>query len=1759
MALQWEVVNNLMPITRELTPDELQKLDEQGIDSSAYKGKQVTLATDDEVSQASKQPVQQSNEEKAVTPSMTQSALADLKATAGSKIGGGAAAVGVTGLAAYALPWLAGPEAGIPANIAMAIIGSGAALGGSYVGQKAQDSILSDETNAKLRQGYQEAEAAHPLVTGATDIIGSALASGASPNVFKSLSNIPKALAGDSQAIGKIAMNAAVNPAINTGLQYAIDGTLPSAKELAAQSIAGGALFSEPAKWASRLSGHGSNAEPSVEPNKDNTIDASPSVEQASPEVEGPASPYQDKDLINDNAVKEVYNKEINPKPIRGDSSYTDYALAKSKYDSLRSVYVDDMRDALHSKYLQDNPNETPKSNISIQPESTPTTEETKEEAKAPTNNTSSDTPVIADNAISPDNQQNKTYYQSYTDKPSSRNGIQSISETPEVASQYAEGGKFGRAGAKINKLNASLKIFDTTKASPQEISNILGKEGVKYIEPDGHINFSGFEGSDIPEKLKNAGYDAIKISEGENGTSIAVLPHATEKLNRVNEPLTKEEQDQAQKDAGFMLPKNEEKPNTDIQDYQTKYDTLKGMISEGKMGTPEFTSLWKEMEDIKNKYGGMPPTSSETKQLPNKNQTEEQRAQQEAFNRKAWPKDIKSQSSTLAESFSSYERGKAEEQRLANEAAKLDGNPKFQSPINVKTGRINFDSQLGLLNHIKSGSATVESVLGNIAANKNSDYSELAQHYLENVPKSNLQDSIKIDPTLNGETERANYNPSKGISMEGNNAIDHYSLMHEIGHSLLERSLPEELTAYSGKALKTRMDAYIANEHSNPNVKELVSSYLEAAKNMGIEHHLFEGDNATKPLAGRPDAAHEELGLGESGYAMGSFSEFNTMIHNSSEFQHMLNEMPSGLNDGKSLWSRIVTAIRKVLGIKVKDGSLLERALKASGELIKQPHNESSDKTLNTPPKKKILLETSHMGKIGKFTQSMVDAIREIKHPIAREVADAFQKTLTEKDQTIGQTTNKLVEAQKKLNLTEADSKQLWKAADYENLNKKDGSFLLKTQAQRDYWRLDRQIHDLTGKSQLASGQPVYRNGSPTPLKQDPFAHATTMNPKVAEVLRENTDTKAIADYQKQYIDNALTHGFSQKAAENAWSETRAAIQGTSKNEGGNMQFYNAVRRAQGIPLPESMRRSNFFQNNEAYYNRRATDRAFFNNVEKNPKVWAGLGNKVDAWNNKIPQDKTGGIAGNQAVRSQLKEFTGDYGGQLAHNEKALSELATSLFVANPGLETHKVGSNTVGTLAQADNPYQLGKQLSAILKGLSGGLDNASKRALDNGLLKPTTRTFADAFKTNSTVAEKLQAIAHGWRQISTLGGRTDKLSTAIMQLGTEAILPDKIEKANNGDRTNQQFIKKLDPSYKLGKTYTPEEVSKLASVAATYIHGSHDGRTMPAWMSGDSEFSGFFKLAHWSIAQTNKFISDVYRPATRGDIKPLMTNLFGSVIGGYLIKEIREKMQGKTGPIPSLQDLAASEKGISGNIPLVAYNMIAGAQYAGFGGLLSQAAKYPFDIVYKNKPQGATFPLDEAATDLAQTLGNVASAIANDPKVDYGELASHVASHVLTQSVAMGRLGVNQAINSGLLTGTLAEKKQLGDKMGQLRRFQMSSGLPYQEQSSDESNPYMNLEQKKFKETGDIQEAAKMIPSLVNTIITKYGSNPDVMLSKLKSLKGAEYNTFPNMDDTPLSFTKYITYLNKRVGPEKAQEALVDYIKRKTINEVKTSLVP
>lgn len=1505
-----------------LTPEQIEQLRQQGHD----------VRVGDEPSSAP---------DTVAAPSAmsTPSAIgATLKAHAGGTIGGGAGALGTMALVA---PWLAGPEVGIPANIAMMLLGAGGAVAGGYAGQKVQKVLESDDTYNAQQQAAAQAVQEHPYVSAGTDIASSALASGGSFSPTTALRGLRGLVTGGADAVDRaalknVALQSVVNPALNTGIQYATTGELPSETDLLQQSV-GGALFAKPSFLGSL--GHRT---PVIEPTKEPTLSdtAEPSQPtQTSPWLEQNDNGYR----ISDSAVRNAW-MEQHPKP-----KYNEIidpvakAQAMTEYNNAKNTSTDQVRELLHKQYIDKNP-------------STPTVE-----------------PL----------------------KSGSEDGVTTPSITPEKPI-----------------------------AQNQTVDSVKNTDDLAKVDAD-------------QQKQMNQ----------------PTLDTATGNVPEKSEVPSKEEQE----------------------------------------------ALQKELEESGNVVNSAP---------------------------KGW-----------------------------NEV----------TPTAQPYGEDHIATPSMLMGHLVSGNATTGSVLHSLSNTPNHPFQDMARELFASSDRVSLNTPISIDRS---EEPRSAFvfdkkGPYSKIKMAMGNLNDSRVLMEEVVHSLTSTKLPD-FGGSTGKELAGKYSTYLSDSKSNPAIKDLISAHLQTAKAFG-HSNIFFGEEG---LAGHPDTSLNEFqrntsNSGKYGYAMGDLHEFLAHAFKDKGFQQKLNSIPSNVQ-GKTVWQKIVDAVRRLLGMDVKSGSMLEHVLSTGREIASQERpnlketGKSEIKETNTAKKieEDNIPKTNHMGWVGNVTRSMIDKIRDIAHPSAKTVADAFQNTLAERQKIIGQQLNPILQTSEKVHLSQADDKQLSRVAQYERINGKSGEHLLTSEAQRAVYKVAKRALEDNYKYRVATKEPVYRNGVPTTARRDEFYWPTTTNPKVAQTYRTNTDTKEISRLDNEFLAHQKANGIPLEEAKENLKAWKIGVQGSSKNAGtvGNQQFFNASRRAQGVSLPPEFTRPGFLKNIESYFHRQAMDNAHYKYIEANPKVLSALGETKDAWNRKVEADPNGGIAGNPAVQAQLKEFHGETGGAGFHNERALSALATSTFISSPALEFHKLMSNIVGVASYAENPYQLVRTLGNAVKNIRDGYQHA----IDQGTTRLTAKSWGDMLNGNLAAADRLQAVAQSVRKISSLNDLTNKWGTGLIQAASESIIPSKILRANNGSVTAQQFMRRLDPQYKVGKSYSSQEQQALAAQLTGYIHGTADGRTMPAWMSGDSEVSGFFKLAHWSVAQTNRFMNDVYSPATRGDIAPLIHSIFGAAIGGYIIKEVREKLSGKKGPIPSLQEIAASDKGLEGNVPLLAYNAIAAAQYAGFGGLLSQIAKYPFDFVYKNKPQGATFPIDEVAGDLGETLKTVSETIANDPNVDWARLAQAVTSHVLTSNFQLGRMAYNQAINAGLIDGTPAEKKELGDKLNQLRRFDMVEGLPYN--SIDEgNNPYMNLEQKAFKSTQDVGEAVKQLPQLIDNIITTYHDKPDVMEEKLKALKQNTYATMPSMETTPISFIKYIRYLNRTEGVDAAQKELKEYLTHKALNSAKASIIP
>lgn len=146
------------------------------------------------------------------------------------------------------------------------------------------------------------------------------------------------------------------------------------------------------------------------------------------------------------------------------------------------------------------------------------------------------------------------------------RGGVQYVADDPSVAALFASGGEFGRPGAVVKPYVANLNIFELGKTTSGEAVSLIGKTALRYVEPDGNINFHAFESEpEIAQRLRVAGYNAIRISEGNGRTSIAVLDPSALRAIDESSPVNSREEKVREKE---VLP-DAEKEKREVQVIQ--------------------------------------------------------------------------------------------------------------------------------------------------------------------------------------------------------------------------------------------------------------------------------------------------------------------------------------------------------------------------------------------------------------------------------------------------------------------------------------------------------------------------------------------------------------------------------------------------------------------------------------------------------------------------------------------------------------------------------------------------------------------------------------------------------------------------------------------------------------------------------------------------------------------------------------------------------------------------------------------------------------------------------------------------------------------------------------------------------------------------------------------------------------------------------------------------------------------------------------
>lgn len=684
--------------------------------------------------------------------------------------------------------------------------------------------------------------------------------------------------------------------------------------------------------------------------------------------------------------------------------------------------------------------------------------------------------------------------------------------------------------------------------------------------------------------------------------------------------------------------------------------------------------------------------------------------------------------------------------------------------------------------------------------------------------------------------------------------------------------------------------------------------------------------------------------------------------------------------------------------------------------------------------------------------------------------------------------------------------------------------------------------------KSFSEEGKPIVREA-----KIDPYYWPNQISPEVAQTLKEAPNSPKAEALREDWIEFQKENHIPKEQAQEMLDGMLSSYSKTTPN----LAHFRGVDIEQGHGLPQSFMRPGLERNLERYVKRFSNSRAFHDAIESKPEVAPLFNIKKSPWG----EDYDAKIKPLQSTEAHdaFQRITGaDYNPE--HGKIRSIERIGSSLILGPATSLHIYASTVANALTHA-MPHEVAGMVSEMATGIKEGFAHAKEAGiLGRKSFKQITSNFLDA---HSTAQERLNALSDGIAKIS---GRDalGNLAKAQAQIGGEYLVKSRIELAKLGDtkvaKQAQRFMKQVDPYWNAEKEYSPSDIKRMGTNFARSLHG-HSSATQPNWMLKDNIVQPFVSLMSWNIAQTNAFMKNVYTPAVRdGNFTPLLMSTLGATLGGYVIKEAREKLMNKKSPIPSFSELAASDKGLAGNIPLVAYNLMAMTSFAGLGGILSTAARTAFDAAYKNPAQGAVFPLDEVVSNTARTLTHAYGALANSKLEDYPLIGSKATADLLRENIQLARIGLSWADESGVLGEARERKKKLTAEEGDLRRFKVAEGMPYEDQSSiDESNPYFNLARKKFQKTGDLQEAMTQLPSLIDRAFEESNGNIEVLKNKLSTLKETSYPSMPSPERTPMTFWKYVEYLNKTEGVNKASQRVSEYMQNNMINKLKGAMVP
>lgn len=753
-------------------------------------------------------------------------------------------------------------------------------------------------------------------------------------------------------------------------------------------------------------------------------------------------------------------------------------------------------------------------------------------------------------------------------------------------------------------------------------------------------------------------------------------------------------------------------------------------------------------------------------------------------------------------------------------------------------------------------------------------------------------------------------------------------------------------------------------------------------------------------------------------------------------------------------------------------------------------------------------------------------------------EFADASELVFNKHRELTGRYANPMIKAFEDLNPKEQQN--LYQVLIQEDRTGASGAASLTPKEKKSY-DIVRSTLDLMAKDQIAAGQMVkLSNNIRRTRGNDPFYAMNVMDQGVRRILSEGQGTKQYNDLKKDFIDWQVQRNITPDEAEARFTKLQGSF---SRAAEGNEFAFKATRLPEGVGLPDSWIERDPIQAVRSYVNKFTRDRAFYDVIEKDPRMMKMLGSDKFGNGQQIPPTiQVENLSRDPHVKQILSSFAGL---DSPHNEPVvagLGRVVNAAILSGPPTRLTDLASVPIKALAYVPPGHEtvIAKGIAQWRKGWKDSFDKGLNR---RGGLMVAQDILGIGEKASSTLGQ----IAEGITKI-TGSEHIEMLSRSLAQSTGNLIAEAHLGLAKNGNTDSIKFLEKLGSDW---KTADPIE---LGTRVAQLMQGKYNITNLPKLIT-DSPIAPFFGMMKWSVEQANNFERFVIEPALKdNNFAPFIRTIIGGLGGGLLLNEMREELSGKKPYTATWGELKAG-KDAPGYKDALTYKMIGAAQVTGTAGIWMEILRQGYEELTGRMPQGFRYPVFEVGKDVKQRLGAAINAVREGE--DTGKVVTELTKDLLTRHVQMARVIRNQLGKGGMWE----EAKKDIDKSNMMRDEDVYNRMMDKPQAAKVQTPpsYSRLTEKEFDKTDDLNEAASKVSELVERGVKRSQGDPATLRSEMRKLSTIDVRGMPSPDNDPIGFVKYYNWLRETQGPEKARQLTSEFMKRRALADVKRDMIP